>query len=88
MESIGVRELRQDASRWLRRVAAGESFTITDRGRPVASLAPIAASDWDRLTDSGAVLRAGGELRHAAPVRSDADPTLTALLNDDRDDAR
>jgi prevent-host-death family protein len=41
MERIGVRELRQHASRWLRRVAAGESFEVTDRGQAVALLVPI-----------------------------------------------
>jgi prevent-host-death family protein len=41
MERIGVRELRQHASAWLRRVAAGESFEVTDRGRPVALLVPV-----------------------------------------------
>lgn len=39
MEQIGVRELRQHASRYLRRVEAGESFLVTDYGRPVAVLA-------------------------------------------------
>lgn len=43
MERIGVRELRRDASRWLARVRAGEAFVITDRGQPVARLAPIAS---------------------------------------------
>jgi prevent-host-death family protein len=40
---IGVRELRQHASRYLHRVAAGESFTVTDRGTPVAHLVPPGA---------------------------------------------
>jgi prevent-host-death family protein len=40
LEQIGVRELRQQASRYLRRVEAGESFVITDYGKPVAVLAP------------------------------------------------
>lgn len=40
MESIGVRELRQHASGWLRRVAEGECFEITVRGSPVARLGP------------------------------------------------
>ena len=40
MNKIGVRELRQHASRWLARVAGGESFEVTDRGRPVALLIP------------------------------------------------
>lgn len=34
-----MRELRQQASRYLRRVAAGESFVVTDYGKPVAVLA-------------------------------------------------
>jgi prevent-host-death family protein len=44
MEQIGVRDLRQQASRYLRRVAAGESFVVTDYGRPVAVLAPTMAA--------------------------------------------
>lgn len=41
MTSIGVRELRQRASEYLRRVEGGETFEVTDRGRPVALLSPI-----------------------------------------------
>ncbi|MCC6619304.1 MAG: type II toxin-antitoxin system prevent-host-death family antitoxin [Chloroflexi bacterium] len=41
MTTTGVRELRQRASELLRRVEAGETIEITDRGRPVAILAPL-----------------------------------------------
>ncbi|MCY3925048.1 MAG: type II toxin-antitoxin system prevent-host-death family antitoxin [bacterium] len=41
MESIGVRELRQHASRWLRLVAQGETYRVTVRGVPVAYLSPL-----------------------------------------------
>jgi prevent-host-death family protein len=41
MTTVGVRELRQRASELLRRVEAGETIEITDRGRPVAVLAPL-----------------------------------------------
>jgi prevent-host-death family protein len=56
MASVGVRELRQRASELLRRVEAGETIEITDRGRPVALLAP--------LPDEGPLerLRAAGEV--------------------------
>ncbi len=37
----GVRELRQNASKLLDRVAAGESIEITNHGRAVARLVPI-----------------------------------------------
>lgn len=41
MKSIGIRELRQRASEYLRRVEAGETLEVTDRGRPIALLTPI-----------------------------------------------
>jgi prevent-host-death family protein len=41
MATSGIRELRQRASELIRRVEAGETIEITDRGRPVAVLAPI-----------------------------------------------
>lgn len=60
MTSVGIRELRQSASELLRRVEQGESFEITDRGRPVALLTP--------LPDRGPLerLRAAGQLDEAA----------------------
>lgn len=41
MTRIGIRELRQKASEYLRRVEGGETIEVTDRGRPVALLTPI-----------------------------------------------
>ena len=63
MDRIGVRELRQHASRYLERVAHGESLEVTDRGRPVARLVPVATDPWaDRI--------ASGEI---APAEDDRD---------------
>ncbi len=53
MTSVGVRELRQRASELLRRVEDGESIEITDRGRPVAVLAPLPVDPLERLRASG-----------------------------------
>ena len=41
MNRIGIRELRQNASEYVRRAQAGETIEVTDRGRPVARLAPL-----------------------------------------------
>jgi prevent-host-death family protein len=50
MEQIGVQELRQNASRYLSRVASRqESIEITDRGRPIARLVPITNDDWANM---------------------------------------
>ena len=55
MKRIGVRELRQHASRWLQRVSEGECYEITVRGAPVARLGPLvpAGGVLDRLAAEG-----------------------------------
>ena len=53
MERIGVRELRQHASRYLARVARGERIEVTDRGRLVAMLVPAEDDPWQALLASG-----------------------------------
>ena len=58
MRSIGVRELRQNASTYLKAVASGESIEITDRGNPVARLVPISGDPWEDLIGAGEVVRA------------------------------
>jgi prevent-host-death family protein len=41
MAAVGIRAIRQNASAYLRRVEAGETIEITDRGRPVALWVPL-----------------------------------------------
>ncbi|MGH2944806.1 MAG: type II toxin-antitoxin system Phd/YefM family antitoxin [Solirubrobacteraceae bacterium] len=43
--SVGIRELRQNLSRYIERVKAGESLTVTERGREVARLSPAGPKD-------------------------------------------
>jgi len=45
MVQVGVRELRQNLSRYLVQVKAGESFVVTERGREVARLTPSGPAD-------------------------------------------
>ncbi len=60
MTRVGVRELRQNLSVYLRRVKAGEEFEVTERGVPVARLEPLVAAD-----DPLARLEAEGKIRIA-----------------------
>lgn len=56
MKVVGVRELRQNLSVYLRAIQEqGESIEVTDRGRPVAVLAPLKAGsdDYDALEAAG-----------------------------------
>ena len=71
MERIGVRELRQNASQYLAQVASSrEPIEITDRGRPVARLVPIAEDDWANMIASGEITPAapGVDIRDIEPV--------------------
>ncbi len=87
MERIGVRELRQHASRYLARVANGESLEVTDRGRPVALLVPATDDEWQTLA-SGRVNppRDEGDILDEAPTdyRIDASGQLAAIRENER----
>ena len=69
MERVGVRELRRQASAILRRVAAGETVEVTDRGRSVAVMVRTMPSGLARLQLEGLLRRAEGELLELEPVR-------------------
>jgi len=75
-ESVGVAELRQNLSVYLRRVKNGERLVVTDRNRPVAELGPAPSTGpaLDRLIAEGRV---------SPPVRS-ALPEPLELTGDPR----
>lgn len=73
MVTVGIRELRQDASELIRRVEAGEEITVTVSGRPSARLVGVPATTpkrwrtWDEMADL---------FRGAADPEWDADQDL------------
>jgi prevent-host-death family protein len=64
MTRVGVRELRQNLSVYLRRVKNGESLEVTEHGHPVAVLAPLPEpqSVFDRMLAEGRIRPATGSL--------------------------
>lgn len=69
MATIPQRELRNNISEVLRRAEAGERFTITVSGRPVARLGPVAddrrvatAADLHAILDTPVDAAWAGEL--------------------------
>ena len=58
---VGVKALRQDLSKYLKRVAEGEECVIPDRGMPVARLVSASGpSRYEALLASGAITPAKG----------------------------
>lgn len=88
MDRIGVRELRQHASRYLERVSHGESLEVTDRGRPVARLVPITGEPWADLIASGRVVPAEDPVDIAETPPGDYDIDVSARLAELRADER
>ena len=68
---IGVRELRQHASRYLDLVKAGGTVEVTERGELVALLVPPGPvrAGRDRLIASGRLLPANAAFRPPTPRR-------------------
>ena len=91
MGSVGVRELRQQASELLRRVEAGETIEVTDRGRPVALLTPVPEQGpLERLTATGDLVRSRRDMDdlpdalHLAPGQEPPSRVLDRLRRDER----
>ena len=97
MISAGIRELKNNLSRFLRHVAAGERVLVTDRGRVVAELRPPAdpageappMSRYDQLVAAGVIrppLEQGDPLADwPAPGTIRLPPgTVQALIDEDR----
>lgn len=64
---VGVRELRQNLSVYLRRVKAGETLEVTEQGIPVGRLTPLPARRLSRLEE----LVEGGDARPATARLAD-----------------
>jgi len=64
VDQVGVRELRQNLSVYLARIAQGETLEVTDRGHPVAILAPLPRpiSVLERLKRDGRLIPGRGDL--------------------------
>jgi antitoxin (DNA-binding transcriptional repressor) of toxin-antitoxin stability system len=85
---VGVRELRQNLSVYLARLATGTVFRVTDRGRAVAMLIPLPSRDTtvERLVASGRAKPATQDLLALGRPIGRVSKALTRALRAVRDD--
>ena len=85
---VGVRELRQNLSRYLRRVERGERLEVTEHGRPVAVLAPIGepASPIERLVAAGRATAPSVDILALLPPKGRTSRRTSEALLEDRQD--
>jgi prevent-host-death family protein len=90
MARIGIRELRQNASEYVRRAESGETIEITDRGRPAARLTPLPKQGGliDRLIAEGRAKPATGNIADLPTPRPlpPGSPSLSEILDELRED--
>ncbi|MEO6331841.1 MAG: type II toxin-antitoxin system prevent-host-death family antitoxin [Gemmatimonadaceae bacterium] len=99
MVSVGIRELKNNLSRYLRKVQAGERVLVTDRGRAIAELRSpeeAAATEdphmatFNRLVREGVIRpgRGGDPFAKWPPKGTFNLPPGTAqrLIDEDRDE--
>jgi prevent-host-death family protein len=94
-ESIGIRELRQHASRYVAMAKSGRRIPVTDRGELVAYLVPAEEprSVYQQMVAAGQVRPANGDLRkylrENPPLPAEpGERTLSEVLQEMRDEER
>lgn len=82
MNAVGVRDLKNRLSHHLKRVRAGVRLTVTERGRPIATLVPVEEKDdlaWlHKMVAEGRAHWSGGK-----PTGSKNPPQNTGRLISD-----
>ena len=97
MRTVGVRELKNRLSEYLRQARSGESVLVTDRGQVVAELTPPGQGSADTAVPAGLVALARRQLvvlgapadrnlYPALPRRPRRGRTAAQLLQEERGD--
>ena len=86
MPEVGIRALKQNASAVVAEAAAGETVTITDRGRPVAQMTAIPKSRLAGLIEAGRARPP--RCKPADLPEAEPGPDVSRALAEMRDDER
>lgn len=89
METVGIRELKANLSRYLERVRLGARLLITDRGRPIATITAVAEAadvDWaHQIVAEGSATWSGGKPTGAnKPAKLKRRRTASSVILEDR----
>lgn len=86
---VGTRELKAKLSEYLRRVKAGETIIVTERGKTIGQIVPVKPSLEQRLmalVDSGISEWSGKKYQPSKPAaRNRGSRQLSDLVIEDRD---
>ena len=91
--TVGIRELRQQASALLKRVGQGEIINVTDHGHPIARIVPLQGGALEQLVLEGRASEGEGDLIDLAdelglPVATSGSVSPSTALAELRADER
>jgi prevent-host-death family protein len=70
VDTVGMRELRQNPAPVLRAVEAGNEVTVSVNGRPVARIVPVEAPAWVDGERAARIYAAGVDTQWESDLRS------------------
>lgn len=85
---MGIRELKQNASKVIQEVKEGQVITVTEHGLPVAKIVPIANDRYQELIDDGTLIPPTKkfDIRKIKPIKLPDGITSEVLLAAERED--
>ena len=86
MEKVGIRELKNNLSKYLREIKSGKSLVITDRQQSIALIEPIKSSslkDVYPLLENGIASWNGGK-PHGTSIKISGRKTVSKRVSEDR----
>ena len=92
MTEVSIRDLRNNLTRYLRRVECGERVTVTRRGKPIATIQPetqaesdVDAALWKMVREGKASWRGGKPKFDMPTIRLKGEgPTASEMIIEDR----
>ena len=88
MTAVGIRELKNNLSRYLGRVKTGQRLLVTERGRTIAVISPPALTPTDRRIEAmlreGFARWGGGKPRGSARPAKIKGPSVAQAVIEDR----
>ncbi len=84
---VGIREMKNSLSRYLKHVKNGESIIITERNKPIAKIIPMDDSmltEYKVLIKEGTISWCGGKPQGAVEEKRNKDDQLAAYVAEDR----
>ncbi|MBS4032214.1 MAG: type II toxin-antitoxin system prevent-host-death family antitoxin [Clostridiales bacterium] len=84
---VGIREVKNGLSRYLKYVKNGESIIITERNNPIAKIIPIDDNllpEYGVLIKEGTLSWSGGKPQGSAEKKSNTDKQIAEYVTEDR----